>query len=154
LAAFYNDYLQNLVLLIRNTLIGKSRFFLIGFVLLLGIGYLVSAAFPGNTSYYFTVRELDEFSGEKGGRNFRVKGELVAQSFVRKELDTTAEFMLFEGDHTLRATYSGVVPDLFFDERSEIILQGVYGPDEIFQVETVSVLCPSKYEGLEEEEEP
>lgn len=153
MADYYKDYPQNLGASIRNMLVGKSRFFLIGFVLLLGIGYLVSAAFPGNTSYYFTVGELEEFSGEKEGRSFRVKGELVAKSFVRKDLDTTAEFMLFEGDHTLRAIYSGVVPDLFFDQRTEIILQGVYGSDEIFQAETVSVLCPSKYEGLEEEEE-
>ena len=153
MADYYKDYPQNLGASIRNMAVGKSRFFLIGFVLLLGIGYLVSAAFPGNTSYYFTVGELEEFSGEKEGRSFRVKGELVAKSFVRKDLDTTAEFMLFEGDHTLRAIYSGVVPDLFFDQRTEIILQGVYGSDEIFQAETVSVLCPSKYEGLEEEEE-
>ena len=154
MTAYYNDPPPGRIGSIRKILAGKSRFFLIGFVLLLGIGYLVSAAFPGNTSYYFTVGELDEFSGEKTGRSFRVKGELVAQSFIRQDLDTTAEFTLFEDDHTLRATYSGVVPDLFFDERTEIILQGVYGPDEIFKAETVSVLCPSKYEGLDEEGDP
>ena len=151
MASYYNDSPQNLMASIKKILVGKSRFFLIGFVLLLGIGYLVSAAFPGNTSYYFTVGELDEFAGEKEGRSFRVKGELLAQSFVRQDMNTTAEFMLFEDDSMLRATFSGVVPDLFFDEQAEIILQGIYGPDEIFQAETVSVLCPSKYEALEEE---
>jgi len=154
LAVHYNDSQRSRFGSIRKILESKSRFFLIGFVLLLGIGYLVSAAFPGNTSYYFTVGELDEFSGEKTGRSFRVKGELVAQSFIRQDLDTTAEFTLFEDDHTLKATYSGVVPDLFFDEHSEIILHGVYGPDEVFRAETVSVLCPSKYEGLDEEGDP
>ncbi len=154
MAVHYNDSQRSRFGSIRKILESKSRFFLIGFVLLLGIGYLVSAAFPGNTSYYFTVGELDEFSGEKTGRSFRVKGELVAQSFIRQDLDTTAEFTLFEDDHTLKATYSGVVPDLFFDEHSEIILHGVYGPDEVFRAETVSVLCPSKYEGLDEEGDP
>ena len=154
MAVHYNDSQRSRFGSIRKILESKSRFFLIGFVLLLGLGYLVSAAFPGNTSYYFTVGELDEFSGEKTGRSFRVKGELVAQSFIRQDLDTTAEFTLFEDDHTLKATYSGVVPDLFFDEHSEIILHGVYGPDEVFRAETVSVLCPSKYEGLDEEGDP
>ena len=154
MAVHYNDSQRSRFGSIRKILESKSRVFLIGFVLLLGIGYLVSAAFPGNTSYYFTVGELDEFSGEKTGRSFRVKGELVAQSFIRQDLDTTAEFTLFEDDHTLKATYSGVVPDLFFDEHSEIILHGVYGPDEVFRAETVSVLCPSKYEGLDEEGDP
>ena len=154
MAVHYNDSQRSRFGSIRKILESKSWFFLIGFVLLLGIGYLVSAAFPGNTSYYFTVGELDEFSGEKTGRSFRVKGELVAQSFIRQDLDTTAEFTLFEDDHTLKATYSGVVPDLFFDEHSEIILHGVYGPDEVFRAETVSVLCPSKYEGLDEEGDP
>ena len=98
--------------------------------------------------------DKDTGTGEKTGRSFRVKGELVAQSFIRQDLDTTAEFTLFEDDHTLKATYSGVVPDLFFDEHSEIILHGVYGPDEVFRAETVSVLCPSKYEGLDEEGDP
>ena len=154
MAVHYNDSQRSRFGSIRKILESKSRFFLIGFVLLLGIGYLVSAAFPGNTSYYFTVGELDEFSGEKTGRSFRVKGELVAQSFIRQDLATTAEFTLFEDDHTLNATYSGVVPDLFFDEHSEIILHGVYGPDEVFRAETVSVLCPSNYEGLDEEGDP
>ena len=51
----------------------------------------------------------------------------------------------------LHASYEGVLPDLFFNPHSEIILQGSYGPDRIFQTDDILVKCPSKYQSLEEE---
>ena len=51
----------------------------------------------------------------------------------------------------LSASYEGVVPDLFFNPHSEIILQGSYGPDRVFETDTILVKCPSKYQSLEDE---
>ncbi|MEE8158825.1 MAG: cytochrome c maturation protein CcmE, partial [Dehalococcoidia bacterium] len=102
------------------------------------------------TSYYFTVDELAAFDGEVEGRTFRVKGALVPDTFVREEGGTMATFALTAGDQTIPATYDGVVPDLFFNTHSEIILQGTFGVSETFNADTVSVLCPTKYQALEE----
>ena len=44
----------------------------------------------------------------------------------------------------------GVVPDLFFNPHSEIILEGRYGSDEMFQADSILVKCPSKYQTLAE----
>jgi cytochrome c-type biogenesis protein CcmE len=43
------------------------------------------------------------------------------------------------------------MPDLFFNPHSEIILEGRYGPDDVFETESILVKCPSKYQALEEE---
>jgi len=134
----------------RPLLGGKGRLILIGIVLALAVVYLVYAAFPGSTSYYFTVDELAAFDGDVEGRNFRVKGALVPESFVREDGGTKASFALTSGGELLPATYDGVVPDLFFNSHSEIILQGKYGDHGAFHAETISVLCPTKYQALED----
>ena len=51
----------------------------------------------------------------------------------------------------LEAAYVGVVPDLFFNPHSEVILQGSYGPDRVFLADSILVKCPSKYQSLEAE---
>ncbi len=129
---------------------GQGRLLLVGVVLLLAVAYLVYAAFPGSASYYFTVDELAVFDGEVEGRTLRVKGKLAPDSFTREEGGTMAAFALISGDSVLPATYDGVVPDLFFNAHSEIILQGSYKVGEAFHADTVSVLCPTKYQALEE----
>lgn len=134
----------------RSFLSGGGRLFLVGIVLLLAVAYLIFAAFPGSTSYYFTVDELAAFEGEVEGRTFRVKGALVPDTFVREEGGIMISFLLAAGGETIPATYDGVVPDLFFNTHSEIILQGTFGGRETFQADTVSVLCPTKYQALEE----
>ena len=136
----------------RGLLGGRGRLFLIGVVLLLAVAYLIYAAFPGSTSYYFTVDELEANSEEVDGKTVRVKGKLVPESFAREDGGTMATFTLHAGEEMLPASYDGVVPDLFFNEHSEIILQGSYLEGQPFHAETVSVLCPSKYQALEEVE--
>ena len=89
---------------------------------------------------------------EVDGKTVRVKGTLVPDSFVREDGGTMATFALTAGDEVLPAVYNGVVPDLFFNEHSEIILQGGYSEGQTFHADTVSVLCPSKYQALEEAE--
>ena len=45
----------------------------------------------------------------------------------------------------MAAIHDGVVPDLFFNEHSEIILEGSYPAKGVFESQTVIVKCPSKY---------
>ena len=133
---------------------GKGRLILVGLVLALAIAYLIYAAFPGSTSYYFTVEEMAAFEGELAERSFRVKGSLVPDSFQREAETTKASFALASGSETMQASYDGVVPDLFFNEHSDIILLGSYEDGEVFHAVTVSVLCPTKYQALEEASVP
>ena len=138
----------------RGILGGRGRLALIGVVFLLAVAYLISDAFPESTSYYFTVDELEANSAEVDGKTVRVRGKLVPDSFVREDGGTMATFALNFRGEVLPAAYDGVVPDLFFSEDSSIILRGGYSEGQTFHADTVSVLCVSKYEALEEAESP
>jgi cytochrome c-type biogenesis protein CcmE len=85
----------------------------------------------------------------------RVSGKLIEDSFLREDGSTVSKFELTDkdgpSDARLAAAYVGVMPDLFFNPHSEIILEGRYGPDNVFETDSILVKCPSKYQALEEE---
>ena len=129
----------------------KFRLLLVGLVTALALGYLVYAAFPGNTLYYLTVDELLADEESMDGRSVRVVGKLVPDSFNRETGTVRANFALTDQGEFLEATYDGVFPDLFFNPHSDVVLEGRYGVDDVFHTDTVIVKCPSKYQALSEE---
>jgi len=134
----------------------RTRFLVLGVVVALALGYMIYAAFPGNALYFLTVSEFIEKEEVQDGRTVRVSGVLVDGSFQRQGNSTLSRFSLEDqgtgpaGQH-LTAAYVGVVPDLFFNPHSEIILEGSYGPDQVFQANAILVKCPSKYQSLQAE---
>ena len=125
---------------------------LIAFVVLVAaLGYFAYKSLEGATVYYYTVGEMIDIGFTPEDRMVRVSGKLVPDSFHRAEGSILAEFNLTDGSENLSASHSGVLPDLFFNEHSEIILEGRYHPDGVFMSENVIVKCPSKYVALEEE---
>ncbi len=125
--------------------------FLIAFVVLVGaLGYFAFQAFSGATVYYYTVGEMNDMGPSPDGKIVRVSGKLDPASFHRAEGSTLSEFRLTDGSEALMAAHEGVLPDLFFNEHSEIILEGSYHPDGVFVSENVIVKCPSKYVALED----
>ena len=119
---------------------------LVGLVVLIGaLGYLAFMAFQSATVYYYTVSEMEDVGATPEGRLVRVSGKLVPSSFSRDEGTTLAHFSLTDGTRILEASHDGVVPELFFNEHSEIILEGSYTPGGVFQSQNVIVKCPSKY---------
>jgi cytochrome c-type biogenesis protein CcmE len=72
---------------------------------------------------------------------------LVPGSFVRNGQGTLASFDLADegGEHVLYTKFDGMVPDLFFNEHSEIIAEGRYSPEGVFHAHQIIVKCPSKY---------
>ena len=134
----------------------RTRFIILGAVLVLAVGYMVFAAFPGNVLYFLTVSEFMRADEYRDGRTVRVAGSLVDGSFHRQENSIHSDFQLIDKEggapEQLAASYVGVMPDLFFNPHSEIILEGRYGPDDVFEAESILVKCPSKYQALEEEQ--
>jgi len=116
-------------------------------VVALALAYFAFQAFQGATVYYYTVKELQREGQALAGRTVRVKGKLVPASFQRVPGTDEARFLLRDdnGD-LLSASYRGALPDLFFNENSQLVLQGTYRPGEPFQVERILVQCPSKYQ--------
>ena len=123
---------------------------LIAFAVLVGaLGYFIFQAFSGATVYYYTVGEINEIGPSPEGKTVRVSGKLEPESFHRAAGSTLSEFRLTDGSETLAAAHEGVLPDLFFNEHSEIILEGSYDPNGVFKSENIIVKCPSKYVAAE-----
>ena len=126
---------------------------LVAFIVLVGaLGYFSFLAFKGATVYYYTVSEIMVEPATVEGKMVRVSGKLVPDSFSRAENSTVAHFMLTDGDKIMPAIHNGALPDLFFNEHSEIILEGSHAPQHAFDSQNVIVKCPSKYVALADEE--
>ena len=134
----------------------RTRLVILLLVVGLALGYMVYADFPGNALYFMSVNEFMEREEAQDGRIVRVSGKLVDGSFQREVNSINTSFRLVDegtglaGEYLL-ASYVGVLPDLFFNPHSEIILQGSYGPGQVFEADTILVKCPSKYQSLEDE---
>ena len=126
---------------------------LVALVLLIGaLSYLAFLAFESATVYYVTVSELNQQVSTSDSKLVRVNGKLDPDSYYREPDNTLAHFTLTDGEDTLKAVYNGVLPDLFFNEHSEIILEGNPNADGVFNTQTVIVKCPSKYIALNPEQ--
>jgi cytochrome c-type biogenesis protein CcmE len=137
---------------IGSPVIANKGKLLIALVVLVGaLGYFGFVAFESATVYYYTVGEMNDVGPTPSGKAVRVSGKLIPETFNRADGSTVAEFTLTDGSAVLLATHQGVLPDLFFNDHSEIILEGSYGPDGVFASENVIVKCPSKYIAEEDE---
>ena len=134
----------------------RTRFLVLSAVVVLALAYMIYAAFPGNALYFLTVSEFNSNFEVQDGRLLRVSGKLVEGTFGRLENSIDSLFQITDnnGDSsgiTLQASYTGVLPDLFFNPHSELILEGSYGTDRVFNANNILVKCPSKYVDLEDE---
>ncbi len=118
-------------------------------IMLAAFGYFSYTAFESAQSFYLTVDELLEL-GPSATQSVQVKGKLVEDSFAREGgTSTLAHFLLQDNGAQVDATYEGVLPDLFFNPHSEIVLGGTYEDGGLFVADRVYVKCPSKYQSLE-----
>ncbi|MBM3947222.1 MAG: cytochrome c maturation protein CcmE, partial [SAR202 cluster bacterium] len=110
----------------------RGRLLIGGVLLVAALVYFAYTAFQGSTVYYYTVGELVGHEPSLMDKPVRVSGKLVAATFSREAGSTLAWFSISDGAVVLPAQYNGVVPDLFFNEHSDIVLQGVYRADGSF----------------------
>ena len=133
----------------RHVMAHRGKLLVAAAVFVLSLGYLGFIAFQGASAYSLTVGELAERGDSVYGENLRVSGKLVESSFVRDESGTLVHFSLADaedGSRTMNVVYDGLLPDLFFNEHSEIVLQGTYASNGTFDAQSILVKCPSKYE--------
>ena len=113
-------------------------------VVIVSFAYLGFLAFDSAKVYYYTVSEVKANVDIQEDRIVRVNGKLVDDSFQRDDGSTIAYFSLTDGMETLNAEHEGIIPELFFNEHSEIVLEG-YKISDSFHTENIIVKCPSKY---------
>ena len=136
----------------------RTRFIIVAAVVVLALGFMIWAAFGENTRYFLTVSEFNSRAEIQDGQMVRVSGMLVEGTFDRGNKSTISQFQLtdnegaYSGSELLLARYEGVLPDLFFNPHSEIILEGSYSAEGVFHADEILVKCPSKYVDLEEQQ--
>ena len=140
----------------------RLRLAILAGVVALAVAYMAYAAFPGNTLYFVTVSEFAGDAALQDGQTLRVAGALAPDSFARRSGSTLSHFAMGDkqadipgiapGSPRLNASYDGVLPDLFFNPHSEIILEGRYDSgSQLFVADNILVKCPSKYQSQQAE---
>ena len=141
---------------VPETRSNRTRFIIVAVVVGLALAFMIWAAFGENTRFFLTVSEFNSKTEIHDGQMVRVSGKLVEGTFDRADKSTVSHFQLTDKDGVssgtalLAARYEGVLPDLFFNPHSEIILEGSYTSDGVFHADEILVKCPSKYIDLED----
>jgi len=117
-----------------------------GFAVLFGVGL------RGSLVYYLTVSEFLEQGNRDLGENFRINGNVVEGSIERPPSKLGATFLMSDGTRELQVSYGKETPDTFVDG-SEVVVEGVLGPDGVFVAHTLLAKCPSKYEAANSQED-
>lgn len=124
--------------------------FLIGGVLLVGaISYLIYSAASSTSVYYMTIAEFLPQREALANEGVRVAGR-VRNGTVQWDAKTLdLAFALGDFDQnsavTVPVKYRGILPDMFAEGR-DVIVEGKYSRDGVFEAHTVLTSCPSKYE--------
>jgi cytochrome c-type biogenesis protein CcmE len=113
-------------------------------VLATAFGVLLYSTLGESMQYYKYVDEVMAQPEAWQGKNLQVHGHVVPGSIARKPDSLEYRFEVYRNGKTVRAFYSGIVPDTFKDD-SEVVLTGALTKDG-FHATDMTAKCPSKYE--------
>ena len=135
----------------------KNGRFYVGLVgVALVVTYLVWTGISDSMVYYFTPTELVARVAEDPSFHsvgVKVNGKLVPGSYRQGEGDLVHLFTVHDLEHpdvAFPVVYEGVLPDTFTDE-VEVVLEGRFGEDGVFQAKSLLTKCGSRYEAAPED---
>ena len=114
------------------------------FLIFVGIFIIIFASIriaSSNTIYYYTTTEANYLSSTSDER-IKLGGFVVSDSVKKGELGAT-EFLITDGNVTMKISFDGFIPELFQDEMG-VILDG-YFSDEIFYSDDMLVKHDNEY---------
>ena len=119
------------------------RFLFIGFFIILAVGLLVFRSMHGTTAYYLKVSELLSEGSKAYSEQVRVSGKVLPGSISRTP--TTLRFTAYDSTGRIPVEYTGVVPDIF-KENIDVVVEGKYDQQGVFEASTLLAKCPSRYQ--------
>jgi len=134
----------------------NGRFFVGLTGVALVVTYLVWTGISDTMVYYLTPTEL--VAKVKEDPSFhdvgvKVSGQVVPGTYERGEGELVHLFQVQDIEHpdvTFPVVYRDVLPDTFTDD-TEVVLEGRFGEDGVFQAETLLTKCGSRYEASPED---
>lgn len=133
----------------------KNKKFTFGAIIIIVLSSLVFfgfQAFSEATYKYYSVNEILSSGSIDSNTQIGLKALLVPNSYVRSADGLSATFNVKDKDNenNIRVNYSGEIGSVFFNEYSELIMQGYFDNKDTFVATNLSVRCPSKYMTEEE----
>lgn len=122
----------------------QKRFLIAGIVVLLAIGYLIYAAVQSTMMLALTVSQLRDMGATVYGEQLRVSGRVVEGSIKADSKNLVLAFRVTDDRQELPVVYRGVVPDAF-KAGADVVLEGKYTPEGVFEANDLLAKCPSKY---------
>jgi|TARA_X000001036_G_scaffold238861_1_gene222796 cytochrome c-type biogenesis protein CcmE len=114
------------------------------FLIFIGIFIIIFASIriaSNNTIYYYTTTEANYLSSTSDER-IKLGGFVVSDSVQKGELGAT-EFLITDGNVTMKINFDGFIPELFQDEMG-VILDGYFSND-IFYSDDMLVKHDNEY---------
>ncbi len=114
------------------------------FLIFIGISIVIFASIriaSNNTIYYYTTTEANYLSSTSDER-IKLGGFVVSNSVKKGELGAT-EFLITDGNVTMKISFDGFIPELFQDEMG-VILDGYFSND-IFYSDDMLVKHDNEY---------
>ena len=114
------------------------------FLIFVGISIVIFASIriaSNNPIYYYTTTEANYLSSTSDER-IKLGGFVVSNSVKKGELGAT-EFLITDGNVTMKISFDGFIPELFQDDMG-VILDG-YFSDDIFYSDDMLVKHDNEY---------
>lgn len=129
------------------------KFIIGGALVAIIVGYLGFQAFSKASVYYYTVPEAVQQKTTLNAKDFRVDGWVKANSIDWNPQATMLNFTITDdsGKYTFPVSYKGIKPDNMTDPELQVIVEGRFDQDNVFQAHTLLTRCPSKYEDKQPE---
>jgi len=107
--------------------------------------YLVYSGIQKTALYYLTVSEFRNRGDEAYGEVVRVNGKVLDGSIQWNSQEGALYFTIIDQENILPIIHRGVAPDTF-KGGAEVVVEGRYTPEDLFEADKIMAKCPSKYE--------
>lgn len=127
---------------------GKKKFIIGGIVLFLAIGSLAWLGFMNSATYYYEVNDFLERIEILKDESVRINGTVIPDTVETDSGGTGIKFVIRDievASSTIAVVYHGAVPDTFQAD-SDVVVEGRYSSEGVFEASSILTKCASKYE--------
>ena len=116
-------------------------------IIVASVSILIYAAVDQTKMYMLTVGEYVGSNNAYAGRTVRIAGRVGQDSMQWDAAKRQLQFKLDDitGEDSIQVHYTGLLPDMFAEDR-DVIIEGPDQQTDEFQAHTILTSCPSKYE--------
>ena len=130
----------------------QSKFLTGAFLIVTAVGYLIYTGIQETKVYFFTMNEFLLKREALANKDVRIAGRVQDGSMQWDPAALNLNFVLTPINETRAPSasgvpvhYQGIVPDMFAEGR-DVVVEGIYTPEQNLVASTIMTSCPSKYE--------